>query len=94
MRTIPDNPAAKQTICFSASNRGRIASMDTELENIVSRLNQQEKQTLRELLDRDLKTNGSNRTDRQPWNFGWAQGKIRIAADFDEPLQDFKENTE
>lgn len=67
--------------------------MDIELENIVSGLSKQEKQALRELLDRELKPNDSN-SERQPRNFGWAGGKIRISSDFDEPLEDFREYME
>jgi len=68
--------------------------MDTQLENIVSGLNEDEKQTLRELLDRDLQANDSPNAKRESRNFGWAQGKIRVAAGFDEPLEDFKEYIE
>jgi len=68
--------------------------MNTELEAFISSLNEQEKQTLRERLDRDPTSNRGNGSDRPARNLGWARGKIRIASDFDEPLEDFREYME
>jgi len=69
--------------------------MDAELYKLIDQLSEAEKRTLREMLDRELaQTPPSNGTDGRAREFGWAQGQITIASDFDEPLEDFKEYME
>lgn len=64
--------------------------MGNELEKIVHGLSKQQKLVLRELLDLDLKSDGNAKT-LEPRKFAWARGRIQMAADFDAPLEDFRE---
>jgi hypothetical protein len=69
--------------------------MDTEFHQLIERLSEAQKLALRDLLDRDLaKSAPSNGGETKPREFGWARGLVSIAADFDEPLEDFKDYME
>ncbi len=72
--------------------------MSQAFDHIVQELDQisqQEKYALRVILDEKLATFGENGTPQsRPSAFGWAQGRISIAADFDAPLDDFKDFVE
>jgi len=72
--------------------------MSQAFDQIVQELNQitpQEKFALRELLDKELSIQSKNGTAAGDVSaFGWAKGRIKISADFDAPLEDFKEYME
>jgi hypothetical protein len=61
----------------------------------LDKISQQEKDTLREILDQSLAAPNGNK-DVAPTTsaFGWAKGRITLSDDFDAPLDDFKEYIE
>lgn len=61
----------------------------------LDRISQQEKYALRELLDHELAIPGENGNAAGNISaFGWAKGRVSISADFDAPLDDFKDYVE
>jgi len=69
--------------------------MNAELHEIMERLSDAEKRTLRDMLDRELtRPAEANGGQNRPREFGWARGQVSMSPDFDEPLEDFRDYME
>lgn len=61
----------------------------------LRRISDDEKQSLCELLAQQLQAKQQNgAAGKRLSTFGWAKGRIKIADDFDAPLDDFKDYVE
>lgn len=62
----------------------------TQIEALPSKLKKEAKKMLKEMLENQVKDNPKKSTIKKR-SFGSLKGKIHLADDFDNPLEDFKE---